>query len=54
VYCIGIARTGSSEPRLDDIHAKLFQLPRNADFLFLGHGRAGALLAIAQCGIEYY
>ena len=47
-----ITRAGGSEARLDDIHAKLFQLARDADFFFLGHRSTRALLAVAQRGIE--
>jgi hypothetical protein len=43
---------GGGEARLDDIHAQAFQLPGDADLLVLGHGGAGALLAVAQSGIE--
>jgi len=50
---VGIAWAGGSKARLDHVHAQLFQLARDADFFFLGHGRAGALLAVAQGGIEY-
>jgi hypothetical protein len=50
---VGIAGAGSSKARLDHIHAQLFQLARDAQLLFFGHGRAGALLAVAQGCVEY-
>ena len=50
---IGIAGAGGRKARLDHIHAQFFQLARDAQFLFLGHGCAGALLAVAQGCVEY-
>jgi hypothetical protein len=48
----GVARTGGGKAGLDDVDAELFQLARDADLLFLGHRRAGALFAVAQGGVE--
>ena len=48
-----ITRAGRSKARFNHIHAQLFQLARNADFFFFGHGGTGRLLAVAQRGVEY-
>ena len=49
---IGIARAGCGKAGFDHIDTELFQLARNAQFLVLGHRRAGALLAVAQGGVK--
>jgi len=49
---IGIARAGGCEAGLDHIDAELFQLARDAQLFLPGHRRAGALLAVAQGGVE--
>jgi hypothetical protein len=49
---VGVTRTGGGKSGLDDVDAELFQLPRNAQFLVLGHRCARALLAIAQGGVK--
>ena len=38
----------AGKPRLDHVDAQPLELPRDAHLLFLGHRRAGALLAVAQ------
>src|SRR5690606_38948215 len=47
-----ITGTGNRKTRLDDIHTQALKGPGNAQLFFLGHRRAGALLAIAQRGVE--
>ncbi len=44
--------TGDREARLDDVHPQLLQGLGDAHLLVPGHGRARALLAVAQGGIE--
>ncbi len=47
-----ITRTGNRKTGFDHIHPQFFQGTGNAQLLFPGHGRTGALLAITQGGIE--
>ena len=47
-----IALRGNREPGFDDIDAHLVEKLGNFDLLFEGHGRAGALLAVAQRRVE--
>ena len=47
-----IAGTRGWETRLDDVHLHFFQQLGDTNLLFASHGRAGALLAIAQSRIE--
>ena len=48
-----IAVAGDGEARLDDVHAHARELPRHLEFFADVHGRAGALLAVAQRRVEY-
>ena len=52
LHRLEIAGRGDGKTRLDHIHAKPFQLPRNLDLLLHVEGRARRLLAVAQGGIE--
>ena len=47
-----IARRGGGKTGFDHIDAHFFQRFTDADLFFFGHGRAGALLAIAHCRIK--
>jgi len=47
-----VTGTRDCKTGLDDIDAQLLQRTSNAQLLVLGHGRAGALLPVTQCGIE--
>ena len=47
-----VTRARDGETGLDDIDVQSFELARYPQFFVLGHGRAGALLAIAQRGVE--
>jgi hypothetical protein len=40
------------ETRLNDIDAHIFEQFGELDFLVMGHGRAGGLLAIAHGGVK--
>ena len=41
------------ETRFDDVDAHALELARDAHLFFLGHRRAGALLAVAHRRVEY-
>ena len=47
-----IAVRGDGEARLDDVDAHGVEQFRNLELLLQGHGGAGALLAVAQGGVE--
>ena len=47
-----IALGGDGKARLDDIHAHLVEQPRDLELFLVAHGGAGALLAVAQRGVE--
>src|SRR5438067_2032452 len=47
-----VAVRGNGEARLDDVDTHFVEKCGDFDLLFVGHGRAGRLLAIAQCGVE--
>jgi hypothetical protein len=47
---VAVGRGG--EAGLDDVDAELLELPRDADLLVTGHGGTGALLAVAERGVE--
>nr|GMD16555.1 hypothetical protein L484_024706 [Ipomoea batatas] len=47
-----IGLRGSREPRLNDIHTELRQLPRHVELLFGGHCGAGGLLAVPESSVE--
>ncbi len=47
-----ISLRGDRKARLDDVHAKAFELSRQPQFFRRIHGKAGRLLAVAQRGIE--
>ncbi|MNP18995.1 hypothetical protein D3C76_1115030 [compost metagenome] len=47
-----VAGAGDGEAGLDHVHPHAFQRLGDAQLLFLGHGGARALLAVAQGGIE--
>ena len=51
---IEITGGSSGKAGLDHVDLHALELPGNADLLFLGHRGAGALLAVAQGGIENY
>ena len=47
-----VARAGDGKARLDHVDTHTLQGLGDAQLFFAGHGRTGALLAIAQSGIE--
>ena len=47
-----VARRGDGEARLDDVNAHADELLGDDELLLGVHGRAGALLAVAQGGIK--
>ena len=47
-----IAFRGNRETGLDDIDAHLVEQLGDLELLLMGHGGAGGLLAVAQCGVE--
>src|SRR6185312_12056692 len=47
-----VAFRGDREAGLDDVDAHRVEELSDLDLLFVGHGRAGALLAVAQGGVE--
>ncbi len=47
-----IAVGGDGEPGLDDVDAHAVEALGNLELLLEGHGGAGALLAVAQRGVE--
>jgi hypothetical protein len=47
-----IAVRGNGEPRLDDVDAHAVEALGDLELLLESHGRAGALLAVAQRGVE--
>ena len=47
-----VALAGDRETGLDDVDAHLLQNFSDFELLFQGHGGAGALLAVAQGGVE--
>ena len=46
-YRLEITRAGVGKTGLDDIDPHPLERPRDPQFLLAGHGRAGALLAVA-------
>ncbi len=52
LHRLEIAGTGDGKARFDNIHPHTLQCLGNADLFLLGHGGAGALLAVPQGGIE--
>src|SRR5206468_2267525 len=48
-----VAVRGNRKAGLDDVDAHGVEQLGNLDLLFMGHGRARALLAVAQRGVEY-
>ncbi len=49
---VEVAGAGGGEARLDDVHPQPLELLADAHLLVPGHGRAGALLAVAHGGVE--
>jgi len=49
---LGVAGAGGRESGLDDVDTQLLELAGDAHLLLAGHGRAGALFAVAEGGIE--
>jgi hypothetical protein len=47
-----VAFGGDGEAGLDDVDAHLVEEAGDLQLLFMGHGRAGALLAVAEGGVE--
>jgi len=52
LHGLEVAGAGDREARLDDVHAHPLERLGDADLLVPGHRRAGALLAVAQGGVE--
>ena len=53
LHGLEIAGTGNREAGLDNVDPHALQRPGDAHLLVFGHGCAGALLAVAQGGVEY-
>ncbi len=51
-HSLEVAVGGDGEPRLDDVHTHRIEQLRHRELLVEGHGGAGALLAVAQRGVE--
>ncbi len=47
-----VAFRGDREAGLDDVHAHVVEQLGDRELLFMGHGRAGALFAVAQGRVE--
>ncbi len=47
-----VAFRGDREAGFDDVHAHLIEQLGDFELLFMGHGGAGRLLAVAQGGVE--
>ncbi len=54
VNSIEISRACCRKSCFDDIHTQTLKLCSDLDLLFCIHGSAGALLPVAQCGVEYF
>ena len=47
-----IALRGDGKARFDDIDAHFVQKPCDFELFIMGHGRAGALFTVTQCGVK--
>ena len=51
-HALKVAVAGDGEPRLQDVHAEHGELLGHTPLLFVVHGAARRLLAVAQSGVE--